>query len=288
MDFNSNTLLVITVVIATVGFGSAFLIEKIFFKKYERKAQKILVLMGLASFGYGVTFALYETIAFPLQGLKTDNDKLAIYVIFNIIVLPLVLLSTAKFFIRNKTDELGSNDLVKNSSSKYTISFLLLVIFVLLFLFISSTSTFNGFNEEKQLFTDQDSKLSIPNILQKNDKVKSLLSDHSYDLYIKDDKKSCNLDFNTKPDANLKFTLKQQTNEIYLTFTAYDNSTGQKDTIIQRLENCSVIDQFNWSCGGEIYGNSVSEKYTFVDGIFSYKDSSMKLNGKCPVKWVKR
>jgi hypothetical protein len=293
MDINSNTSLVITVVLATVGFGAAFLIEKIFFKKYEKKAQKILVIMGLASFGYGVTFALYETIAFPLQGLKTNNDKLAIYVIFNIIVLPLVLLLLAKFLIRKKTDELGSNDVVKNSFSKYTILFLLLVIFFLLYLYISSTTNFTARKGNDQPFAEQNSKFSMPNLSKKNDKEKSLLSDNSYDLYMKDDKKSCNLDFDKKPDANFKFSLKQQTNEIYLTLTTFDNTTGQKDTVIQRLESCNVIDQFNWSCGGEVTvrypsQNYVSSQYTFVDGVFSFKDSSPKLLGKCPVKWVKR
>ena len=123
---------------------------------------------------------------------------------------------------------------------------------------------------------------------QSNKEMQNNKSIPVYDLYIKGDNQSCSSDFDAKRDATFKFVLKEKTREVLIIGEYYDNNNGKSDRSITTLENCNVIDERNWTCGGTVYGSLISDKYTFIDGKFYFQKGNSSLLGKCPVKWVKR
>ena len=96
MQFNITTALITALVSAVIGFGLAFYIQRILNRRMQKKSQRFLVYIAMISFGIGLTAFLNELIGFPLQGLQIRNDKLVGYVIFNILLIPIILLAIAK------------------------------------------------------------------------------------------------------------------------------------------------------------------------------------------------
>ena len=96
MQLNTTTALATALISAVIGFGLAFYIERKLSGGLQNKSQKILTSIAMISFGYGLMATLNEVIGFPLQGLQIRYDKLVGYVIFNMLLIPIVLLVMAK------------------------------------------------------------------------------------------------------------------------------------------------------------------------------------------------
>jgi hypothetical protein len=96
MQLNTTTALATALISAVIGFGLAFYIERKLSGGLQNKSQKILTSIAMISFGYGLMATLNEVIGFPLQGLQIRYDKLVGYVIFNILLIPIIFLVMAK------------------------------------------------------------------------------------------------------------------------------------------------------------------------------------------------
>jgi hypothetical protein len=255
MQFNTTAAVTSALFSAVIGFGLAFFIERKINRKSHTKAQKILVTVAMASFGYGLTAFLNEIIGFPLQGLQIRYDKLVGYFVANIVVLPVLFLGIVKLIeMKNKavTIELSKNPKeVAENSFKYL---LVLAGFV--------TIGYLGY------YT-----------IDKNS------YDATYDFYINVNSSNCNSQYEDKPFFSSKFTLKKETNEIFMAYEI--EKDGIKKQQLQKLEHCSVLNDKNWTCGGEWTDSTKSATYMFIDGIFSYEATNV-LGSICPVKIVKR
>jgi len=104
MQLNTTTALLTALISAVIGFGLAFYFEKKISAGMQKKSQRVLVYIAMASFGYGLTALLNEVIGFPLQGLHIRFDKLAGYLIVNIIFLPFVLIVIGKLLGARKLE----------------------------------------------------------------------------------------------------------------------------------------------------------------------------------------
>jgi hypothetical protein len=82
-----------------------------------------------------------------------------------------------------------------------------------------------------------------------------------------------------------KFLFKKETNEVFMTIEYDENGALKKQ--ISKLENCSILDYKNWSCGGEVTGSYLSPKYMFVDGEFSFANGFSTYSANCSYKIVK-
>ena len=104
----------------------------------------------------------------------------------------------------------------------------------------------------------------------------------TYEFYMHDDPNNCNSPL-AKTPILFKFSYKKETNEMFRT-VIYE---GKQDIV--KLENCSILDDKNWRCGGEFVAPFTTEIYSVVDGVISYQH--MKTNGIgpiCPPKIIKR
>lgn len=104
MQLNTTAALATAILSAVIGFGLAFYLEKKISGGMQKKSQKILTSIAMISFGYGLMATLNEVIGFPLQGLSIRYDKLVVYVIANMLFLPIIFIAVAKLIgLKNKT-----------------------------------------------------------------------------------------------------------------------------------------------------------------------------------------
>jgi hypothetical protein len=96
MQLNITAALITALISAVLGFGLAFYIQRILNSRMQKKSQRLLVYIAMISFGIGLTAFLNELIGFPLQGLQIRHEKLVGYVIFNMLLIPIILLVLAK------------------------------------------------------------------------------------------------------------------------------------------------------------------------------------------------
>lgn len=258
MQLNTTAAFTTALISALIGFGIAFYLERMLSSRMQKKSQKILTSIAMISFGYGLMATLNEVIGFPLQGLHIRYDKLVGYVVANILFLPIVLLVIAKLIgLKNKPAvvdlEVKSNP-VGGSFIKY-------------FLMLAGALSVAYFG-----YVAVEGSASPAGA--------------TYDFYTKVDYKNCNSSFETKPSFSLKFLFKKETNEIFMTAEFDDN--GAKKQQIQKLDNCSVLDSKNWTCGGEWTGSFQSPKYMFIDGVFAYDKGFSTIGANCDVRFVKR
>jgi predicted membrane protein len=145
MQLNTTAALATAVLSAVIGFGLAFYIERKLSGGMQKKSQKILTSLAMISFGYGLMATLNEVIGFPLQGLKIRGDKLVVYVVANMLFLPIILLVIAKLIgLRNKTVvvDVQQRNIINNqvlaryfSESKNYLLIAILSIFVVTYFF---------------------------------------------------------------------------------------------------------------------------------------------------------
>lgn len=110
-----------------------------------------------------------------------------------------------------------------------------------------------------------------------------------YDLYSRKNYKDCNSPYNEKPDVTWEFVYKKDSNDIFAKIEYEDDGGVRKKDVI-KLESCTIMDENNWSCGGEWTGAYQAPKYSFVNGEFSYNKgvSVLKGDANCTPKIVKR
>lgn len=256
MQLNTTAALVTALISAVVGFGLAFYIERRISSAMFLKSQKILVSIAMTSFGFGLMATLNELVGFPLQGLQIRTDKLVLYAIANMLFLPIIFISIAKFIgARKKSFEIPTN--TQNSEVKIDyFKYLLMFVGAVLVVYFG----YAAFGASS--------------------------SGSTYDVYGKIDSKNCNSPFADKPYVSLKFSFKKETNEVFITAVRLDED--EKTQRINKLENCSVLDGKNWTCGGEWTGSYKSPKYMFIDGELSYDEGFNTITANCPRKFVKR
>lgn len=258
MQLNTTTALATALISAVIGFGLAFYIERKLSSRMQKKSQKILTSIAMTSFGYGLMATLNEVIGFPLQGLHIRYDKLAGFVVANMLFLPIVLLAIVKLIgLNNKAVEVDLGVQSNPAAGSYFKYFLMLA-----------------------------GALSVAYFGYVAVEGSASPSGATYDFYQKVDYKNCNSPFETNPSFSLKFLFKKETNEIFMTAEFDDN--GAKKQQIQKLDNCSVLDSKNWTCGGEWTGGYQSPKYMFIDGAFAYDKGISTLGANCDVRFVKR
>jgi hypothetical protein len=258
MQLNTTAALITAVVSVFIGFGFTFYIERKISSRMQMKSQKILVYLAMISFGYGLTAALNEVIGVPLQGLHIRYEKLAGLIVANIIFFPIIFLVIAKLIgIKNKV---ANADLRIRSSltvAEYFKYFLML--FGLLSIVYFGFTIFGG-------------KISSDST--------------TYDFYVPLDYKNCNSPYEEKPGFSLRFAFKKETNEIFMTIEM--DVDGVKKMQIQPLNDCSILNSENWTCGGKSAGSYISPLYAYVDGVFSYVDGQFIGEKNCPSKYKKR
>lgn len=257
MQINTTAAFLTAALSVAIGLGIAFFIERKLNSRMQKKSQKILTSIAMMSFGYGLTATLNEVIGFPLQGLNIRYDKLAIYVAANMLLLPIVLLVIAKL-IGLKNKEIDIN--------------------------IATTQNTTGVNSFKY-FLMLAGAISV--VYFGYVALEGSATDATYDFYERVDYKNCYSPYEEKP-YSLRFAFKKETNEIFMTAEFEDN--GVKKQQIQKLEDCSILDGKNWTCGGEYKYSYKTPKYMFVNGTFSYEPgkTSLKDDAMCAPKIVKR
>ena len=256
MQLNTTTAFATAVLSAAIGFGLAFYIERKLSGGMKKKSQKIFMSMAMVSLGYGLMATINEVIGFPLQGLSVRYDKLAGYVLANIIFLPIVFYAVAKLIGLKSKDVDGAVSVQSNQVGGNFLKYFLIIT-------VAMSIAYIGY-----------AKLEG-----------SSSSAATYDFYTKVDFKNCNSPFEEKPGFSLKFTYKKETNEIFMTA---EFSDGKTEKMLNKLDNCSILDAKNWTCGGERIGGSLSPKYMFVDGDFIYAKGIYQADANCDVKIVKR
>lgn len=258
MQLNTTSAFATAFMSAVIGFGLAFYIERKLSKNMQKKSQKIFTSMAMVSFGYGLTATLNEVIGFPLQGLNVKYEKLIGYFLVSMLFLPVIFFAIAKLIgSSNKAVDgdfgVQSNP-VRGPLSKY---FLL----------------FGG-------------ALSVAYMGYVALNGAAFPSSATYDFYYKVDNTNCNSPFEAKPSYSSKFLFKKETNEVFLTVDYDDN--GVKKHEIHKLDNCSVLNSKNWTCGGEFIGSMLSPKYMFVDGVFAFDKGISTMHQNCDVRIEKR
>ncbi len=254
MQLDVGSALFWSFVSATIGFGIAFLLERKLRKPEHKKSQRILIYVAMVSLGFGLMGLINELVAFPVQGLRIRPDKVASYLIANILVFPVIFLAIAKLAGRGTEErELTGNQRIRlNGPIKTSLAIILCL-----------SIAYYGYN------------------LLNGDISKS-----SYDLYGNIDPKNCNSPYEKEPFVSLQYAFKGETNEIFVKVEM--RSDGKIDKDISKLDNCTVMNERNWSCGGQHSAGNRSPKHTFVDGVFSYDDGYVSGFSNCPSKVVKR
>lgn len=252
MELNTTTALLTAVISAGIGFGLAFYLERQINASMQTKFQKTFVTIAMISFGYGLMATLNEVIGFPLQGLRIRYDKLVVYVLVNILILPIILLTFAKLLVlKTKPENFNlamKSDIAAGSQLKY------------LLMFIGALSVvYLVYIGQDKIFTQ-----SVP----------------TYDMFTRTDLKNCNSPYNAIP-YSMQFTFNKNENKIIVTTEEVKNGVSKKR--IESMGECVILDAKNWSCniGG------TSWKYALVKGEL-YFDQEAAVNKICPVKIVKR
>jgi hypothetical protein len=264
MQIDTNAALITALISAVIGFGLAFYIERKLSGGMQKKSQKILTSIAMMSFGYGLMMTLNEVIGFPLQGLQIRYDKLAVSVGVNVLLLPIIFLFFVKLIAPkgNVINEIRERE-DSNVSNPYRYALIIVsACFIAYFFYVS-------FGSQASVGGASIGGSSVA----------------TYDFYERVDGKNCYSSYGDKPDYSLRFAHKKETGEIFV--TAEFDVDGVKKIDIQKMENCSVLDAKNWSCGGVWIGTMLSAKYVFVNGEFSYNAGIMQ-SVNCMPKIVKR
>lgn len=256
MQLNTTAALTTALISAVIGFGVAFYLGRKITRNAPTKAQKILATVAMASLGYGLTAFFNEVIGFPLQGLQIRYDKLVGYFIANIVVLPVIFLGIAKLIgLKYKSAPIAFSDR-PNEAAHSALKYFLIAIVAVVIGYIGYVA------------------------LEGNS------SAATYDFYPKVDYKNCSSEYEKKPLMSSKFLYKKETNEIFM--TSDFEVDGVKKQQIKKLENCSVLDSKNWTCGGDWLASTKKPTYMFVDGVFIYEGYVFPDTPNCPYKIVKR
>jgi hypothetical protein len=256
MQINTSAALITALLSAVIGFGIAFFIERKINSQAHTKPQRVLVYIAMTSVGFGLTAIFNELIGFPLQGLSIRYDKLVSYLFANIFVLPIILIVVAKMIgKKDKSVVVEKVNQSTNVASPYLKYFLMMI--------GGAVITIFGYS-----------------VLETNS------SSDTYDMFTREDSKNCNSPFKAKPII-FTFSYKKDSNEIFKTVDWNEDGISKKS--FMKLENCSILDSKNWTCGGKIETSFINAKYTFIEGVFSYE--GLKLFNdppSCPPKIVKR
>ena len=94
-QLDTTSALITAAASAGIGFWIAFLLLSKLNKRFERKSQRVLSMIGMVSFGVGLSGMLNELIGFPLQGLNIRWEKIVTFVIANMLVLPAIFVGIA-------------------------------------------------------------------------------------------------------------------------------------------------------------------------------------------------
>jgi hypothetical protein len=106
MQLNSILILLVSIFGAGIGIGLAYYIGGKINKNMRTKSQRVLVFIAMASFGLGTSGFLIELLTPLTIGIKFRYDKLAGYLIANIIFLPALLIFIAKLLnLRKQTSQ---------------------------------------------------------------------------------------------------------------------------------------------------------------------------------------
>ena len=109
-------------------------------------------------------------------------------------------------------------------------------------------------------------------------------SEVTYNVYTKVDYNNCSSPFQENPGLKLKFSFKKDTNEVFMT-AEFSNGS---EKLFEKLENCSVLNSKNWTCGGVRRGPYITPTYNFIDGALVYDKGFTDFGANCDWKFVKQ
>lgn len=244
-ELNTTAALSTAALSSAVGFGLAFYIAAKINKGMLSKSQKALVYVAMTSFGLGLTGVLNEFVGFPLQGLRVRGDKVAQHIL-GIFVLPAIFLGLAYVLERRmRQSEKGrsNSQAVNDQHSNKRLS--------------------------KNLKLNTGGAILAGLLLYLG--IELTKSNATYDFYERVDKNDCTSTFFTlKPAVSFSFSLKKETSDIFM--TAEYETNGMKKHEIRKLDNCTVLDSKNWTCGGEWIKSHRLPQYSMVRGELSFSD----------------
>jgi len=281
LDLNLTNVALPAILGTVVGFASATYLFKTFIgKKYGTskaysKHAKIIYWCGLLAFiciGMGLSTIASELAYSVFNGKVIKGDNLA-KGLLQATAFPIIFFIAA--FILNKVinDEVSQpklpqiqkessikltdgesilkNDVTTNTLLKYTVG-LVIIAFIA---FITYTA------------------------------VRGNSSEATYDIFENIDKKRCYTSFEKTP-ISVSFSYKKETDEIFAIYEiAVDD---EKKHQLIKLDDCSIINKNNWTCGGNISNEYISEKFTMVNGDLTFEPSGFIYDNRCFPKMVKR
>lgn len=260
MQISTGAAFAASAISAAIGFGVAFLLERTLNRGTQSKPRRWLVTAAMISLGLGLTSILNELLGLALLELPIRTDKIVMPLIANVLLVPAVLFGISRLVGgKNVTAAQGSIAAPNASSSKAAPALILVAAAAVLYM------AYHFFG--------------------------SLSSDSVYEVYFVEDPKNCN-SFPSHPSATLKPLYKQDTNEVIATFEFLKD--GIKNSGLQKLSDCTILDAKNWSCGGTVQGLGYSwafysPKYSMVNGVFAIENSrGIADPPACPTKVVKR
>jgi len=224
----------------------------------QGKLQRILNYFAMLSFGYGLTACFNELLGIPFLGISAHYERLMSYLFAYVMIVPLLLISIAWLIGVKQNSSIQVLDLSNQLNSKINSNYVLIII-------VGSLAAYLIYSM-----------------------ISGKLSDPTYDFYYGEDSTNCNSPYTSKPAYSANFTLKKETNEIFMIAEYEDN--GMKKKVINKLDDCNVFDANNWTCGGLFSGAYQSPKYMYVSGDLSYDAgvSSVKQFPNCQPKIVRR
>jgi hypothetical protein len=95
----------------------------------------------------------------------------------------------------------------------------------------------------------------------------------TYDYYRRVDEKNCDSTFNDKPSYSLEFIFKKITTEVFIKATWREG--GEKKQRLIKLDNCTVLDSKNWTCGGEWTTTMTTPTYTFINNVLTFDEQTL-------------
>jgi hypothetical protein len=281
LDLNLTNVALPAILGTVVGFASATYLFKTFIgKKYGTskaysKHAKIIYWCGLLAFiciGMGLSTIASELAYSVFNGKEIKGDNLA-KGLLQAIAFPIIFFVVA--FILNKVinddasqpqspqipkessikltdgESILKNDVTTQTLLKYTVGFVIIASIA----FITYTA------------------------------VKGNSSEATYDIFFITDTKNCNSPYQNTP-TSATFSYKKETDEIFAIYEIAVNDEKKHQLI--KLDDCSIINKNNWTCGGKIDSGYKSQKFTMVDGDLSFVLGGFLDDTSCPTKIVKR
>ncbi len=107
----------------------------------------------------------------------------------------------------------------------------------------------------------------------------------AYEFYTHKKWGDCSSGYEDKPIMTMEFIYNNQSKEIIAKIDYEEKNQKKQD--FTKLAPCSVVDENNWSCGGNPMENGKGSysKYIMKNGVFSYEESS---NAACSAKIILR